>query len=85
MKKNKKPLESNHLLTDKQWIELGKLQSKYMKSQRIGQAYMNALLVVHPHLYYKHIVGDDKLDCFDDDDKVLNLIRYLNKTNEDDE
>ena len=44
---------------------------------RKGQAYMYALEQVRPEIHMD-IVGCPLRDCFDDDDKILNLINYLN-------
>lgn len=67
-------------LTDKEWVSLIKEWCKQYdggKHQRAGQAYMNALFEVNRRLY--DIISGTESDCFYDDTKIINFIRFLNK------
>ena len=66
-------------LTDKQWVELTKIMVNFMSNGlRVGQSYMNALRSVDEDLYIE-ITSTDS-DCFFNDNKVINFIRFLNDT-----
>jgi hypothetical protein len=56
--------------------EFYRLWRLYSKTQRVGQAYMNALRAVAPELY-EEASGSLKLDCFYDDTKVPALLKWL--------
>jgi len=67
-------------LTDKEWVELTKEWCKRYKGgkhQRAGQAYMNALFKVNKRLHDK--ISGTENDCFYDENKIINFIRFLNK------
>jgi len=72
--------EPNSKLSDDEWYQLTNRQIKLMRDEglRVGQSYMNALFMVRTDLY-DIINGDEELDCYYSDNKVLNLIRYLNE------
>jgi hypothetical protein len=63
-------------LTDKQWVELTRRTIYYANNKlRLGQSYMNALFDIDKDLY-KEVTGTD-FDCFYNDDKLIELIKYL--------
>ena len=43
-----------------------------------GESYMNALFDVNPDVYFK-IDGNPEIDCTSDDEKIINLLKYLNE------
>ena len=64
-------------LTDKQWVELTTITVDTVhKGLRHGQAYMNALHYINKDLY-NQITGTEA-DCFYDDNKIVNFIKFLN-------
>jgi hypothetical protein len=66
-------------LSESEWVDLTRIQCKLMidEGQRPGQAYMNALFAIRNDIY-EGITGDSELDCYYSDNKIINLIRYLN-------
>jgi len=52
-------------------------ETHHQSSLRYGQAIMNLLFSRHPEIY-QEITGTE-LDCFYDDEKVENLLEYLEK------
>jgi len=69
----------NNKLSDLEWVKLTKKFVEYYdggRNQRVGQAYMNALFEVNRKLY--DTISGTENDCFYDDNKVINFIRWLN-------
>jgi len=70
----------NTNLSEQEWVELTKewcKQYKGGKHQTAGQSYMKALFKVNKRLY--EIISGTNNDCFYDDDKIINFIRFCNK------
>lgn len=64
-------------LTSNDWAKLTALFVTYCSAgQRAGQAYMNALLRINSSLHTD--VSGTEADCFYDDAKILDFVRYLN-------
>lgn len=71
-------MNKNLKLTDKEWVKLTRIFVRYYnQGLRPGQSYMNALNDINPDLYVE-ITGTDA-DCFYDDNKLIDFMRYLNK------
>ena len=66
-------------MTAKEWVSLINSLVKYLHNNpelRVGQVYMNALFDIRPDLYQR-VTGTEN-DCFYNDDKIVNLIGFLN-------
>ncbi len=76
-----KYIRTNSKLSEQEWVELTR---KFVKQysgghQRIGQAYINAIRDMKVELY-DEIAGTQN-DCFYDDKKIIDFIRFLNGDN----
>ena len=74
----------NTNLSEQEWVELitekcAQLGAQYNdgKHLQVGQAYMKALFKVNKRLY--EIISGTNNDCFHDDSKIINFIRFCNK------